>query len=156
MRGISSRLPMMRKLGKVFDSCVLLMVVYNRILEASEAARETGFNVEKKDLVRKFLSNPLLPVFSLFADFYISASAEALDLSRSKTRSRSASPKKKAKVSNSHEYADMTSLRRFIVYSHLSGNCIRRLLSDPHPLPTNVFSPENHTVNNRQKQHRKR
>jgi hypothetical protein len=85
------------------------MVVYNRILEASEAARETGFSVEKKDLVRKFLLNPLLPVFSLFADFYISTSAEALDLSRSETRLRSASPKKKAKVSNSHEYGEMTS-----------------------------------------------
>jgi hypothetical protein len=77
------------------------MIVYDRILEASEAARGTEFGVEKEDLVRRFLSNPLLPVFNLFADFFVSASAEALDLSRLKTRSQSASPKKKAKVSNS-------------------------------------------------------
>lgn len=86
------------------------MVVYNRILEASEAARGTDFSVEKEDLVRMFLSNPLLPVFNLFAHCFVSASAEALNLSRSKTRSQSASPQKKAKVSTSQENADMTPL----------------------------------------------
>jgi hypothetical protein len=49
-------------------------------------------------------------MFNLFADFFISASVEALDLSQLKTRSQSASPKKKAKVSNSQENADMTPL----------------------------------------------
>jgi hypothetical protein len=68
------------------------------MLNASEAARGTDFNEEKRVLARKFFGNILKPVFCLFSDFLRTSSAEAMEIAQSKTRSRS-SAKKKARVS---------------------------------------------------------
>jgi hypothetical protein len=75
-----------------------LMVGYNEILQASEEARGEDFSGLKKNVVRKFRSNPLGPFFCSLSDFLVTQSAEAIDMIRSKARSRSASPKKKAKI----------------------------------------------------------
>jgi hypothetical protein len=121
------------------------MVVYNRILEASEAARGTEFSVEKEDLVRRFLSNPLLPVFNLFADFFVGASAEALDLSRLKARSQSASPQKKAKVSNSQENADITPLDKDLLPMPTPSEIVLEGSSPSTPPPNKrIFSGESY------------
>jgi hypothetical protein len=99
IRGILSRLMTMRMLKTVFTFNTVLMIVYNEVMDASEAARGTDFNVEKKVLARKFRSNILKQFFYLLSDFLVMSSAEAMELARSKTRSRSSSPKKKARTS---------------------------------------------------------
>src|SRR5208282_5428558 len=79
------------------------MLVYEDMLNASEAGRDVDFSKGKKILARKFQGNILKPFFCLLSDFLRTASAEAIEIARSKTRSRSPSPKKKAKVSNPTE-----------------------------------------------------
>jgi hypothetical protein len=75
------------------------MIVYERILNASEVARGTDFNEEKRVLARKFFGNIFKPVFCLFSDFLRTSSAEAIEIAQSKTQTRSSSVKKKARVS---------------------------------------------------------
>jgi hypothetical protein len=100
----------MRMLKTVFVFNALLMIVYNEVIDASEAARGTDFNVEKKVLARKFRSNILKQFFYILSDFLVMSSADAIELARSKTRSRSTSPKKKVRVSTAAEEQEYDSI----------------------------------------------
>jgi hypothetical protein len=98
MQNISNPLKRTRSVIKVESCEVVLIVGYNDILRASEEARGEDFSTSKKNLVRKFRSNPFLHFYTLLSTFFITQSAEAIDMVRSKARSHSTSPKKKAKV----------------------------------------------------------
>lgn len=76
-----------------------LTVGYHKILRASEEARGEDFSGSKKDIYRKFESNPLRHFYSSLSACFTTHSAESVDLVRSKTRTRSGSPSKKAKIS---------------------------------------------------------
>jgi hypothetical protein len=80
------------------------------MLNASEAARGTDFNVEKGVLARKFRGNVLKPFFCLLSNFLKTSSAEAMEIARSKTRSRSSSPQKKARISKPTEEHECESI----------------------------------------------
>jgi hypothetical protein len=62
-----------------FNIGTIPMMVYNVMMDVSQAAEGTSFNLKEDVLARKFRSNILKQLFYILSDFLVMPSAEALE-----------------------------------------------------------------------------